>query len=76
MTATLAPSACVGRGDAARWLQRYGVYVAVLVLVVFNLVFTPNFLSASNLRTGHRPASAMSAPVTASAQSWTRSSRW
>jgi ribose transport system permease protein len=55
VTATLAPFARVGRGDAARWLQRYGVYVAVLVLVVFNLVFTPNFLSASNPRTGHHP---------------------
>jgi ribose transport system permease protein len=40
-----------GRGGTARRLQDYGVYGAVLVLVVFNLAFTANFLSVANLRT-------------------------
>jgi galactofuranose transport system permease protein len=44
-------TAGIDRADVARWLQRYGVYVAVVVLVAFNLAFTPNFLSAANLRT-------------------------
>ncbi|MFC4943923.1 ABC transporter permease [Pseudonocardia sp. GCM10023141] len=39
------------RGGAGRWLQDYGVYVAVAVLVLFNLLFTANFLSGANLRT-------------------------
>jgi len=33
------------------WLQEYGVYLAVAVLVLFNVVFTENFLSAANFRT-------------------------
>jgi ribose/xylose/arabinose/galactoside ABC-type transport system permease subunit len=33
------------------WLQAYGVYLAVVVLLVFNLLFTKNFLSAANFRT-------------------------
>jgi ribose transport system permease protein len=39
------------RPRATRRLQDYGVYGAVVVLVVFNLTFTANFLSAANLRT-------------------------
>ena len=39
------------RPRATPWLQRYGVYVAVLVLVAFNLAFTANFLSVANLST-------------------------
>jgi ribose/xylose/arabinose/galactoside ABC-type transport system permease subunit len=50
VTATLVP-ARTGRADVARWLQRYGVYVAVLALLAFNLAFTANFLSVANLRT-------------------------
>jgi ribose transport system permease protein len=38
----------VREGD---WLQQGGVYVAVVVLLVFNLLFTANFLSAANFRT-------------------------
>ncbi len=41
----------VDRATAARWLQDYGVYVAVAVLVVVNIAFTANFLSGANLRT-------------------------
>ncbi|WP_030454055.1 ABC transporter permease [Herbidospora cretacea] len=33
------------------WLQRYGVYAAVIVLFAFNAVFTPHFLAADNFRT-------------------------
>ena len=40
-----------GRADAGEWLARNGVYLAVVVLVVFNLIFTSNFLSATNFRT-------------------------
>ncbi|GAA3271846.1 ABC transporter permease [Dactylosporangium vinaceum] len=39
--------------DKARWRQLlpvYGVYVALLVLVLFNVVYTDNFLEWSNLR--------------------------
>lgn len=38
-------------GNRGVVLQEYGVYIAVAVLVVFNLAFTANFWSASNLRT-------------------------
>jgi len=33
------------------WLQEYGVYLAVVALLLFNVVFTENFLSAANFRT-------------------------
>jgi len=39
--------------DLARvraWLPAYGVYVAIVLLVLFNVLFTPNFLAWSNLR--------------------------
>ncbi|MEV4637777.1 ABC transporter permease [Actinoplanes sp. NPDC049548] len=39
--------------DLARvraWLPKYGVYVAIAVLVLYNVLFTPNFLTWSNLR--------------------------
>ena len=48
MTTVTAPAPRVSVGP---WLQRYGVYAAVAVLVAFNLAFTANFLSAANLRT-------------------------
>ncbi|MEV6303315.1 ABC transporter permease [Actinoplanes sp. NPDC051861] len=32
------------------WLPRYGVYGAIALLLAFNIVFTPNFLTGSNLR--------------------------
>ncbi|WP_370947225.1 ABC transporter permease [Amycolatopsis sp. cg5] len=34
-----------------RWLQEYGVYLAVAGLFAFNLLFTENFVSAANFRT-------------------------
>jgi galactofuranose transport system permease protein len=33
------------------WLQRYGVYASVLVLLLFNVAFTPHFLEVANFRT-------------------------
>ncbi|AGZ38777.1 ABC transporter permease [Actinoplanes friuliensis] len=39
--------------DLARikaWLPAYGVYVAIALLLVYNVLFTPNFLAWSNLR--------------------------
>src|SRR5687768_9462911 len=34
-----------------RWLQDNGVYVAVVALLLFNAVFTSNFLTLGNFRT-------------------------
>jgi ribose/xylose/arabinose/galactoside ABC-type transport system permease subunit len=39
--------------DLARiksWLPAYGVYAAIVLLVLYNVVFTPNFLAWGNLR--------------------------
>jgi ribose/xylose/arabinose/galactoside ABC-type transport system permease subunit len=41
----------VDRTRVAGWLQDYGVYLAVVVLLVFNVAFTANFLSVANFRT-------------------------
>ncbi|SFH76726.1 monosaccharide ABC transporter membrane protein, CUT2 family [Amycolatopsis regifaucium] len=41
----------VDRTRVARWLQEYGVYVAVVALVLFNIAFTANFLTVGNFRT-------------------------
>jgi ribose/xylose/arabinose/galactoside ABC-type transport system permease subunit len=51
MTTTAAPATRTDRPPVARLLQDYGVYGAVVVLVLFNLAFTANFLSGANLRT-------------------------
>ncbi|GAA3351210.1 hypothetical protein GCM10020358_80110 [Amorphoplanes nipponensis] len=32
------------------WLPAYGVYAAIVLLVLYNVAFTPNFLAWSNLR--------------------------
>ncbi|SEF36476.1 ribose transport system permease protein [Amycolatopsis pretoriensis] len=39
------------RAKVTAWLQNYGVYLAVVVLLLFNVVFTENFLSTANFRT-------------------------
>jgi ribose/xylose/arabinose/galactoside ABC-type transport system permease subunit len=39
------------RAEGGGWLQRNGVYLAVVILLVFNLLFTANFLSTANFRT-------------------------
>ncbi len=48
---TLEVRSWAARVQTGEWLQRNGVYVAVGVLLVFNLLFTANFLSTSNFRT-------------------------
>ncbi|WP_410615510.1 ABC transporter permease [Amycolatopsis sp. lyj-109] len=44
-------TATLERAKVTAWLQNYGVYLAVVVLLLFNLGFTENFLSAANFRT-------------------------
>ncbi|WP_407563628.1 ABC transporter permease [Streptomyces sp. 184] len=39
------------RERVLRWLQEYGVYVGVALLLIVNIAFTPHFLSAENFRT-------------------------
>ncbi|WP_448808936.1 ABC transporter permease [Agromyces bauzanensis] len=39
------------RGAALSLLQRYGVYFAILILLLYNLAFTPNFFELDNFRT-------------------------
>lgn len=39
------------RERVLRWLQEYGVYAGVALLLLVNIAFTPNFLSAENFRT-------------------------
>ena len=39
------------KAAVSRWLQDYGVFAAVAALLVFNVLFTDNFLSAANFRT-------------------------
>ncbi|KIH99747.1 ATPase [Streptomonospora alba] len=51
MTAIGMPAVRVDRTRAVPWLQEYGVYIGVAALLVFNLVFTPHFLSLENFRT-------------------------
>ncbi|MEV4415784.1 ABC transporter permease [Catellatospora sp. NPDC049609] len=48
---TAIPAPAVDRAKPARWLQDYGVYAAVAVLVLFNVAFTDNFLQTATLRT-------------------------
>jgi ribose/xylose/arabinose/galactoside ABC-type transport system permease subunit len=37
-------------GQIKAWLPAYGVYAAIVLLVLYNVAFTPNFLAWSNLR--------------------------
>lgn len=39
------------RAKVTAWLQAYGVYAGVAVLLIFNIVATDNFLSTENFRT-------------------------
>lgn len=50
-TATATTSAPVKRSTSMRtWIADYGVYLALALLVVVNVIITPHFLTASNLR--------------------------
>ncbi len=40
----------VDMGRLKAWLPAYGVYVAIALLVAYNVFFTPNFLAWGNLR--------------------------
>jgi ribose/xylose/arabinose/galactoside ABC-type transport system permease subunit len=40
----------IGRLEAADWVAERGVYVGLLLLVAFNLVFTPRFAEVDNIR--------------------------
>jgi len=51
MTDTAVARPALDRARFTGYLQDYGVYVAVAVLVLFNAAFTDNFLTAGNLRT-------------------------
>jgi ribose/xylose/arabinose/galactoside ABC-type transport system permease subunit len=51
MTDRTAPTIVLDRQRVARYLQDYGVYAAVAALLLFNAVFTDNFLAIGNLRT-------------------------
>jgi ribose/xylose/arabinose/galactoside ABC-type transport system permease subunit len=42
------PSIDLGRVKS--WLPAYGVYAAIVLLVLYNVIFTPNFVTWSNLR--------------------------
>ncbi|MFG1605426.1 ABC transporter permease [Actinoplanes sp. NPDC049265] len=44
------PARGVDLAKIKSWLPTYGVYVAIALLILFNIVFTPNFLTWSNLR--------------------------
>ncbi|TPW72927.1 ABC transporter permease [Schumannella sp. 10F1B-5-1] len=39
------------QGSALKLLQKYGVYLAIVLILVANLIFTPNFFTVDNLRT-------------------------
>jgi ribose transport system permease protein len=39
------------RGAVLGILQRYGVYIAIVLLLLYNLFFTPNFFAIDNFRT-------------------------
>lgn len=51
MTELSTRTAGLDRAKLTRWAQDYGVYVAVAVLFVGNVLFTENFLSGANVRT-------------------------
>jgi ribose transport system permease protein len=46
-----ASRAVLDRRAVTRYVQDYGVYAAVVALLLFNAVYTDNFLQAANLRT-------------------------
>ncbi len=51
MTQSGTASAVVARPPALDYLQRYGVYLAIVILLGYNAVFTPNFIGVDNFRT-------------------------
>jgi ribose/xylose/arabinose/galactoside ABC-type transport system permease subunit len=51
MTQSTVTLAVPSRGAVLGILQRYGVYIAIVLVLLFNLVFTPNFFALDNFRT-------------------------
>ena len=47
---TLSSAPAVNLTKIKSWLPTYGVYAAIVLLVLFNIIFTPNFMTWSNLR--------------------------
>lgn len=50
MAATLAAARLPQQRSALIFIQRYGVYLAILLLLAFNLFFTANFMTLDNIR--------------------------
>jgi ribose/xylose/arabinose/galactoside ABC-type transport system permease subunit len=51
MTSSTFTISVPGRRRALELLQRYGVYLAIVLLLIYNLFFTPNFFTIDNFRT-------------------------
>lgn len=51
MTAGSVTLALPARRELLAFLQRYGVYLAIVVLLLYNLFFTPNFFTLDTFRT-------------------------
>src|SRR5919112_5938123 len=49
MSSTTAEGASFDRGAMVSWLRDRGVYVALILLVLFNLVFTTNFATSGTI---------------------------
>ena len=50
MTTETATTTGIDLDRVKTWLPRYGVYLAIVLLVLYNIFFTPYFLTWSNLR--------------------------
>ncbi|MEU4625804.1 ABC transporter permease [Actinoplanes sp. NPDC023801] len=50
MTTSTITSKPANLSRVRRWLPDYGVYLAIALLIAYNVVFTPYFLTMSNLR--------------------------
>jgi ribose/xylose/arabinose/galactoside ABC-type transport system permease subunit len=51
MTAQTAALAMPTRGTVLSMLQTYGVYIAIVIVLLYNFFFTPNFFDIGNFRT-------------------------
>jgi galactofuranose transport system permease protein len=49
-TETVAARPTIDGARLRAWLPKYGVYIAIVLLVLYNIFFTPYFLTWSNLR--------------------------
>jgi galactofuranose transport system permease protein len=50
MTEAVATRPAIDLARIKAWLPAYGVYIAIVLLVLYNIAFTPNFSTWSNLR--------------------------